>query len=75
MDNVLRVKILNGTKYMVNDQCCFIFRNSPIFLKKVVRHGDAIHQLHDNVDVLIVVHTLIKLYDVWMIHLEHYLDF
>ena len=44
-----------------------------MFLKEV-SEGYSVNALHDDVDVLVIVDTLVKLDDIGMVHFENHID-
>ena len=76
MDNSFWMKVFNGTQNVIHDQSTFIFWEGTILMfNEVVRQRNTVDQLHHNIDVMVVINTLVKLYNVWMIQFEYNLDF
>lgn len=61
--------IFHRTHDIINYYLGVVFRNSSA-LDQVIRQRNAPHELHDYVDVVVVVHALIELNDIRMVHIH-----
>ena len=82
VDNFHIVKVLDGRHQLLHQKLANVLGDPghdlaglELEAKEVVGQVDALDELHDDVDVLVVVEALVELGDVRVVHREHHGDF